>query len=224
MTYPTSELDRILEPEIMDTDEEANGYAAMDHSTTGAAFVQRLIDLGATGHALDIGTGPGTIPILAAESIPGLRITAVDLSPKMLVHANALLERSPAKDRIEFELADAKGLPYEDESFDVVFSNTILHHIPDPTHMLMEACRLLRPGGTLLIRDLYRPNTQADLDALVVAHASEDTPYNRELFRASLHAALSVEELAMVAESAFLEEAEIVIDSDRHVSLQIQAE
>ncbi|MFT5080999.1 MAG: ubiquinone/menaquinone biosynthesis C-methylase UbiE [Bacteroidia bacterium] len=224
MTYPASELDRVLEPEIMDTDEEANGYAAMDHSATGAAFVQRLIELGATGHALDIGTGPGTISILAAESIPTLHITAVDLSPKMLAHANALREKSHAKDRVSFEIADAKFLPYESESFDVVFSNTILHHIPDPTHMLIEACRLLRPGGTLLIRDLYRPNTQADLDALVAKHGAEDTEYNRELFRASLHAALSVEELAMVAESAFLEEAEIVIDTDRHVSLQMQAE
>ena len=76
----------------------------------------------------------------------------------------------------------------------------------------------------MLIRDLYRPRTKEELEQLVTLHASEDTPYNRELFRASLHAALSVEELAMVAEAAFLEEAKIVVDTDRHVSLQLAAE
>jgi ubiquinone/menaquinone biosynthesis C-methylase UbiE len=224
MSYPTSELDRVLEPEVMDTVEEADGYAAMDHSGSGAAFVDRLIELGAQGYALDIGTGPGTIPVLACDRIANLRIVAVDLSPKMLAHAERLRDASPHKDRIDFQIADAKGLPFEDASFDVVFSNTILHHIPDPTHLLIEACRLLRPGGTLLIRDLYRPRTKEELEQLVTLHASEDTPYNRELFRASLHAALSVEELAMVAEAAFLEEAKIVVDTDRHVSLQLAAE
>ncbi len=224
MTYPTSELERILEPEVMDTTEEADGYAAMDHTGSGGAFVDRLIELGAEGYALDIGTGPGTIPLLACERIANLRIMAVDLSPKMLAHAERLRQGSPHKDRIKFQLADAKGLPFEDRSFDVVFSNTILHHIPDPTHMLIEAARLLRPGGTLLIRDLYRPRTKDELDELVALHAAQDTPYNRELFRASLHAALSVEELAMVAESAFLEDADIVIDTDGHVSLQRAAE
>ena len=173
MTYPTSELERILEPEVMDTTEEADGYAAMDHTGSGGAFVDRLIELGAEGYALDIGTGPGTIPLLACERIANLRIMAVDLSPKMLAHAERLRQGSPHKDRIKFQLADAKGLPFEDRSFDVVFSNTILHHIPDPTHMLIEAARLLRPGGTLLIRDLYRPRTKDELDELVHFRAGE---------------------------------------------------
>jgi ubiquinone/menaquinone biosynthesis C-methylase UbiE len=224
MSYPSSELERVLEPEVMDTTEDADGYNAMDHSASSEAFVSRLIELGAEGYALDIGTGPGTIPVLACERIPGLRVMAVDMSPKMLAHAKRLADSSGNANRIEFQIADAKGLPFEDESFDVVFSNTILHHIPDPTHMLIEVGRMLRPGGTLLIRDLYRPNTKDELEALVAKHAADDTPYNRELFRASLYAALSVEELAMLAEAAFLEEAEIVIDTDRHVSLQLQRE
>ena len=74
-----SELERILEPEVMDTDEEADGYQAMDHSGPNSAFVDRLIELGAKGHVLDIGCGPGAIPILIAERIPDAYVTGVDL-------------------------------------------------------------------------------------------------------------------------------------------------
>lgn len=216
-----SELERILEPEVMDTDEEADGYQAMDHSGPNNAFVDRLIELGAKGHMLDIGCGPGSIPILIAERIPDAYVTGVDLSPKMLAHAERAKQSSPAAERITFELADAKGLPFEDRSFDVVCSNTILHHIPDPTFLLLEASRLVRPGGVLLIRDLYRPIHAEELARLVATYAKDDTPYNRELFRASLHAALTIDELADIAVDADLGEADLVVDTDRHMSLQM---
>jgi len=219
----TSDLQRVLEPEVMDTHEEADGYAAMDHTAPNTAFVDRLIELGAHGAAVDIGCGPGTIPLMVVERIPEIHVTAVDLSEKMLAHARRLAAASPHAARLAFELGDAKGMGHEMHSFDTVFSNTILHHIPDPTHLLMEAERLLAPGGTLLIRDLYRPANQAELDRLVAKHAANDTPYNRELFRASLHAALTIEELEGIAEDAELADAELVIDSDRHMSLQLRA-
>jgi tRNA1(Val) A37 N6-methylase TrmN6 len=57
-------MDRVLEPEAMDTPEEADAYASMDHSEANTAFVERLFELGAAGHMLDIGTGPGQIPLL----------------------------------------------------------------------------------------------------------------------------------------------------------------
>ena len=51
-------MKRILEPEVMDTPEEAEAYDAMDHSVVNAAFVDRVVELGASeGHFLDLGTG-----------------------------------------------------------------------------------------------------------------------------------------------------------------------
>src|SRR5687768_9199205 len=65
--YPATMI-RILEPEVMDTVEDALEYEAMDHSQANESFVERLLHLGvSSGHALDIGTGPGHIPVLAAE-------------------------------------------------------------------------------------------------------------------------------------------------------------
>ena len=215
-------MKRTLEPEVMDTAEEADEYDAMDHVAPNRAFVERLVELGARGRMLDIGTGPGHIPLLVCDALADARVVGIDLAETMLAHARTRLARSPHSERIRFELADAKGLKFEDGSFDVVYSNTILHHIPDPRDLLREAKRVLRSGGTLLIRDLFRPESEERVDELVREHASEASLNQRELFRASLHAALTSEELRAMAHEVGLGGAEVVVDSDRHHSLQMR--
>lgn len=215
-------MERVLEPEVMDTPEEAADYDAMDNRGPNAAFVERLVELGARGRMLDVGTGPGHIPLMVCERLPDARVVAIDLARHMLAYAERHRAASPVGDRVELRLADAKGLDFEDATFDVVFSNTILHHIPDPRPFLAEARRVLKPGGTLLIRDLFRPATPERVAELVALHAADETPANRELFRASLCAALTPEELRAVADEAGLADAELVVDSDRHVSLQLR--
>lgn len=205
----------------MDTAEEAADYDAMDHSAANAALVERLQELGARGRMLDIGTGPGHIPLMVCAAIPSAEVIGIDLAEHMLGYARQKLAASVHGARVRFELADAKRLGYEANSFDVVYSNTILHHIPDPLPFLQEARRVLRPGGTLLIRDLFRPESSERIAELVQLHASGESPESRELFRASLHAALTHAELRGVADAAGLQDAELVVDSDRHHSLQL---
>ena len=216
-------MQRTLEPEVMDTAEEADGYDSMDHTEANASFVARLVELGARGAMLDIGTGPGHIPLLVCDAVPDARVVGIDLSHNMLRHAERHRSASSHAERIEYRIADAKGLDFPDDSFDAVYSNTILHHIPDPRPFLGEAWRVLRPGGALLIRDLFRPDTPERADELVTLHASDADPYQQGLFRASLHAALTPDELREVAAKAGLEGAEVVVDTDRHMSLQHRA-
>ncbi len=216
-------MQRVLEPEAMDTAEEAEAYASMDHSEPNAAFVERLFELGASGRMLDIGTGPGQIPLLVCARDPGAHVTGVDLSEHMLRHARAAGDASPYADRLDYRRGDAKTLDFADAHFDAVFSNTILHHIPDPVPFLREAQRVLRPGGALLIRDLFRPASAERVEELVSRHAGNATPEQRALFRDSLRAALTPEELRRAADAAGLERAQLVVDTDRHVSLQLRA-
>jgi ubiquinone/menaquinone biosynthesis C-methylase UbiE len=216
-------MPRILEPEVMDTPEEADGYDAMDHEGPNREFVDRLSELGATGAMLDIGTGPGHLPLLVCERFPGATVVGVDLSRHMLRHAERHRAASPFASRISYRLGDAKGLDLPDASFDAVYSNTILHHIPDPRPFLAEAWRVLRPGGAFLIRDLFRPPDADRANELVLLHAADANEYQRELFRASLHAAFTPGELRGLARDAGLSEAEVVIDTDRHMSLQRRA-
>lgn len=216
-------LDRQLEPEVMDDPAEAAAYAAMDHGIANAAFVDRLIEVigdEPRGVALDLGTGPGDIPILLCQRLARLQVVATDLAESMLVLAREKVARAGLADRIELRRADVKQLDLPDAGFEVVFSNTILHHIPEPIAMLREARRVLKPGGVLLIRDLFRPGTQAELDRLVAVHAAESDPEQRRLFAESLRAALTPEELATLALQAGMEGSRVTADTDRHMSLQ----
>ena len=164
---------------------------------------------------------PAHIPLLVADRVTDCTVLAVDLSPAMLAIAERRLMSSPHQTRIELHLGDARKLELAGHSFDAVFSNTIIHHLGDPRPVLREAARLLRPGGALLIRDLYRPDSDAAADRLVAAHAAGVGPVARELFRASLCAAFTPDELRALADECGLAGAELVIDTDRHMSLQI---
>lgn len=214
-------MERVLEPEVMDTVEEAESYDAMDHSGPNSAFCERLVELGAAGRVLDIGCGPGHVPLMLVAMLPEADVVGVDLSREMLKIAEEHRAASAHPERVGFELGDAKGLDYPDASFDTVCSNTILHHIPDPRPFLREVRRVLKPGGALLVRDLFRPPTAAIADELVAAYAGDEPPMNQELFRASLHAAFTPGELRALADTEGLDGAELVIDSDRHMSLQM---
>ena len=139
-------LDRVLEPEVMDNADEAAAYDAMDHAEPNAAFVERLLSLGVgrCDKALDLGTGPGDIPILLCkEAAPLPGVFAVDLAQTMLVLARAKVAEVGLAERIMLAQMDVKALDLPDASFDAVFSNTILHHIPEPLAMLQEAARVL---------------------------------------------------------------------------------
>ena len=215
-------LPRTLEPEVMDDEAESRAYEAMDHAAPNAAFADRLIELGAFGRVLDIGTGPGHIPLLIAERLPESRIVGVDLAPSMLRLAERRRAASSHRDRIVFQPADAKALPFADGGFQTVCSNTLLHHLPEPAAFLREAARVLAAGGVLLIRDLFRPAAESDVRALVARHAAEADAAQQKLFADSLRAALTPDELRETADRAGLTHATITVDTDRHMSLQIR--
>eukprot|EP00752_Nemacystus_decipiens_P014121 g12557.t1 len=252
-------IQRIPEPEVMDDIAEAAAYDAMDHTQPNTAFVERLVGLGIgqCKTVLDLGTGPGDIPILLCERLkplplrgggregvpsdpsllpdqegstpspsPSLQggglptILAIDLAQSMLDLAQNKITQAGLDHRITLAKMDVKALDLPDNSFDAVFSNTILHHLPEPGAMLAEAARVLKPNGLLLIRDLYRPDSLEALNALVDEHAGDSDEAQRQLFADSLHAALTPEELRELADRHGLTDCEIVIDTDRHLSLQ----
>ena len=215
-------MERIPEVECMDDPEEAREYAAMDHSEANLAFVEALLAFGMDhGTLLDLGTGPGDIPILLVGRCPEVQVRAIDLSNEMLKIARLHVARAGLSRQISFQLVDAKALPFADGFFDGVFSNTILHHVADPIVFLREGFRVLKPGGRLLIRDLYRPEDEAGLEQLVTLHAKDGSPRQRELFRDSLRAAYLPHELVALCEEAGLPRPEVTVDSDRHMTLRL---
>ncbi len=222
-------LPRRLEPEVMDTAEEAQDYDAMDHSEVNRRFVEdwevACRDLAGIdkfkGRVLDVGTGTAFIPIAFCQRFPQLRIVAIDLAEEMLKLAALNIERVGCANRIELRLVDAKRIPGAEGEFDHVISNSIIHHIPQPIDSLAEMVRVLVPGGLLFVRDLMRPGTESELELLVQTYAGGATVRQRQLFRQSLHAALTVDEVAGMLAQLGLERSAVRATSDRHWTLSV---
>lgn len=102
---------------------------------------------GRYARALEIGAGTGYFSLnLLRAGVVGEAVST-DISPGMLHR----LERSAAELGLEVETAacEASALPFEDDSFDLVFGHAVLHHLPDLDGAFREFVRVLRPGGVV---------------------------------------------------------------------------
>ncbi len=189
-------LSRVLEPEVMDSAHEARDYDAMDHSTVNRVFVADFLAVwDAVGSVLDVGTGTAQIPIELCRQNTTVRVTAIDLATHMLAVARENVRRAGLEGRIEVERCDAKRIPFEDERFEAVISNSIVHHIPEPGPVLAEMVRVTGSNGWLFVRDLLRPDDEAQLRHLVETYAGEANAHQQQMFGDSLHAALTLAEV-----------------------------
>ncbi|HUP01663.1 MAG TPA: methyltransferase domain-containing protein [Gemmatimonadota bacterium] len=201
---------RVLEPEVMDGGEEAAAYigsAAQAHlARLDAGWAERILAAGPRGPArvLDVGTGGAQIPALLAGRRPEWRIWAVDRSGAMLREGQGDLSRKAAAARLRarpFRLslaeADARQLPFAEDAFDLVVSNSLLHHLADPTAVLDEIARVVRPGGRVLLRDLRRP-PRLTFDPHVAWHGRHYGGVMRRLYEASVAAAFTPAEIEII--------------------------
>lgn len=112
-----------------------------------------LLDRLAPGQALlDVGCGPGTITLdLAARVAPGA-VVGIDRAGDVIAQAEARCAERGV-DNVRFATGDVYELDAADASFDVVHAHQVLQHLRDPVAALRELRRVLRPGGTLAVRD-----------------------------------------------------------------------
>ncbi len=217
-----SRLTRVLEPEAMDTPDDARDYDAMDHAEVNHRFVGDFLAASAAAgidpHAevLDLGTGTAQIPIELCSRNPAARVVGVDLARHMLAVAGDNVRRATLADRIRLECVDAKGLPYVDGRFRAVMSNSIVHHIPQPRAALAEAVRVTARGALVFVRDLARPLDDAEVTRLVELYAGQCNAHQRQLFEDSLRAALSVGEMRALAVELGFQPSTVSATSDRH--------
>ena len=210
-------MQRVTEPEVMDSPQEAIEYDAMDFLDVNTAFAELALELGPPqGLVLDAGTGTARIPILMCQRRPQWQIIGIDLAQSMLDVGQKNLEQSGLQQQIQLELVDAKQLPYPDEHFDIVVSNSLIHHLPNPLPFLCELKRVLKPKGAILLRDLLRPDSQQSLDAIVERVAADCNPHQTQLFRDSLHAAFTLDEVNELMQQAGLDGVRVYQSSDRH--------
>jgi len=193
-------VNRILEPEVMSDPAGAAAYARADFAEVNQGFVDALLARfpelrSAPARALDLGCGPADIPLRLARSAPRLSITAVDASPAMLALGREALAASGLGERVRLLEGRLPGLPLPEGGFDLIFSNSLTHHLPDPAVFWSELRRLGRTGCAVYVMDLYRPESPERAREIVRAAAAQEHPLLQEDFYNSLLAAFSLEEL-----------------------------
>ena len=118
------------------------------------------------GRILDVGTGPGYLPIEIARLIEGVEVVGIDVSEDMVRMARKSAWKEGLEGRVRFEVEDANSMSYGDSFFDLVVSTGSFHHWKKPVTVLNEIHRVLQPGCEAWIIDLRKEAPDDDREKL----------------------------------------------------------
>ena len=129
-------------------------------TTRERVFRRRLLEQASLsgGHkVLDLGSGTGTLAVMAAQAGDGIEVTGLDADPEMIERATR--KASDAGVEVRFDHGFSTTLPYKPKSFDRVLSTLFFHHLTSEskTDTLREVHRVLKPGGELHVADWGKP-------------------------------------------------------------------
>ena len=211
-------MTRVLEPELMDDPEQALVYARADFEKENQGFVDRFHEYFpdfSEGHVLDLGCGPGDIPIRFARAFPACRITGVDASEPMIELAVAAVKQTGLADRIAFRCERFQAVSLV-EPADAAVSNSLLHHVANSLQFWYRLRQLVKPGSPVLVMDLLRPDSPEEAQAIVDRYAAKEPEILRRDFYHSLLAAFTEDEVAAQLAEMNLSRLMIDVPDDRH--------
>jgi ubiquinone/menaquinone biosynthesis C-methylase UbiE len=211
-------MERVLEREIMDEEEQAVAYARADFSSSNQMFVDSLMEdySARLQNVLDIGCGPADVPIRLARAKPSIRITAVDASEAMVRLARKAVEEAELKEQIQVIKGRVPGLAVGNNRYDSIISKDLLHHLPKPAVFWDELKTLAKGETVIYVMDLFRPPTKEAARHIVEGVSAEEPPILKEDFYNSLLAAFTVDEVEEQLLAAGLA-LEVTRVSDRHL-------
>ena len=212
---------RRLEPELMEDEASVAAYAAADFSRSNCALVEIVRERAgaapACARAVDLGCGPGDVTVRMARAMPGWRIDAVDGSMAMLRHARRAVAEARLGGRVRLVCAHLPSAALVRAGYDVITSNSLLHHLHDPLALWRSIPRLAAPAAEVVMMDLRRPASPEQARALVETHAGDEPDILKEDYYRSLLAALTPGEVERQLASAGLGALRVEQVSDRHL-------
>ncbi|MBS4096455.1 MAG: class I SAM-dependent methyltransferase [Sulfuricella sp.] len=213
-------LSRTPEPDLMDDAAQAQAYADADFSAPHDAFVghfRRLFPAFATGRVLDLGCGPADITLRFARALPQASFVGIDGAPAMLELGRQAAIRNGLDDRIALEQHYLPDPDLPSQAWDAVVSNSLLHHLNDPSVLWDTVAQVAKPGAPLAVMDLLRPASLDEAAELTTRYADDAPEVLRRDFYNSLLAAYRPDEVRAQLASAGLAHLNIAAVSDRHL-------
>lgn len=132
---------------------------------------------GISGNIVDIGTGPGRLPIEIAKRVKKARLFGIDLSPDMIKLARKNADEAGVGKRVEFRVSSASDTGLKDNSMDLVLSTNTLHHLSEPVKAFNEIYRILKPGGEAWLFDGRKDASRAEfMETVRTLDLADDIP------------------------------------------------
>jgi ubiquinone/menaquinone biosynthesis C-methylase UbiE len=215
-------MNRTPEPELMEDEAQARAYSEADFSEPHEMFVRLCAEAWSgremRGSLLDLGCGPADITVRLAERYPALVIDGVDGSLAMLSHGEQRVRRLGLNSRIRLIQGRLPECSLRHD-YDVVVSNSLLHHLRDPAVLWDAILRCGRPGAPVFVMDLLRPGDESRARELMDRYAGGAPEVLRHDFYRSLIAAYTPDEVRAQLHAAGLGDFLVREVSDRHLAV-----
>ncbi|MFK5914157.1 MAG: class I SAM-dependent methyltransferase [Woeseiaceae bacterium] len=216
-------MERIPEEELMNNDESAKAYAYADFASPHDLFVQLFkekfsdIPTSLNDTVLDLGCGPCDITRRLAQAFPSAGFHGVDGAVKMLKYAHALNEAADLSPRIRLIEGCLPQVELPQDQYHVIVSNSLLHHLHDPSVLWGTIKKHAKPYGYVFIMDLLRPIDEPTVDFLVNEYAADEEEILKKDFINSLRAAFTVKEVQKQLHEINLTNLKVEEVTDRHM-------
>lgn len=218
-------MKRRLEPELMTEPDQVLAYAQANFSESNTLFI-RLLDALKPGEligarVLDLGCGPANITLRFLKAYPQAECDALDGSTAMLKQACLALHELPGlarRCRLVQDVLPSARIP--EFAYDLVLSNSLLHHLHDPQVLWQSIRTAVKPGAIVLVMDLMRPPSAGWAESLVATYTADSPEVLRRDFRHSLFAAFEPQEVVIQLKQAGLSGLEVSVVSDHHLAVQ----
>jgi len=218
-------MDRILEKELMDEEEQAKAYAFADFSEAHNLFIEKFQEKFPEGDfsssfndvVLDLGCGSCDITRRFANAYSDAFFHAVDGAEAMLKHAAELNKKDNLTQRIKLIETCLPDIELPQSFYHLIISNSLLHHLHDPFVLWKTIQKYAKPFAHVFIMDLIRPIDEPTVKFLSNEYLENEPNVLKIDFENSLRAAFTIKEVRKQLDEMRLSNLTVEEVSDRHM-------